>query len=108
MVSALSRTLESTTLKPMPNWIFELLDPAYGGVSEGPSWDGSGLLFTRIHQSRIMRYDPATNSVSVWRENTNHANGTTFDVQGRLYACQGGDNANSRRVVRYELDGTET
>ena len=38
-------------------WEFEVLDPAYGGVSEGPVWDGSGLLYTRIQQSRIMRYD---------------------------------------------------
>lgn len=92
----------------MATWTFEQLDPAYGGVSEGPSWDGSGLLFTRIHQSRIMRYDPATNGLSVWRENSNHSNGTTFDAEGRLYACQGGDHANSRRVVRYNLDGSET
>ena len=43
----------------MKNWNFEMLQPAHGGVTEGPAWDGSGLLFTRIQQSRIMRYDPA-------------------------------------------------
>ncbi len=91
----------------MPQWNFELLDPAYGKVSEGPAWDGSGLLYTRIQQSRIMRYDPATNAVSIWRENTNHANGLTFDAQGRLYACEGGDfETGGRRVVRYEADGS--
>jgi gluconolactonase len=92
----------------MSNWEFETLDPAYGKVTEGPAWDGSGLLFTRIQQSRIMRYDPDAHLVSVWRENTNHANGLTFDAQGRLYACEGGDHANSRRVVRYEADGSVT
>ena len=46
----------------MNNWTFETLDPAYGEVTEGPVWDGSGLLFTRIQQSRIMRYDPAAKS----------------------------------------------
>ncbi len=92
----------------MKQWTFELLDPAYGKVTEGPAWDGSGLLFTRIQQSRIMRYDPETNAVSVWRENTNHANGLTFDARGRLYACQGGDDENSRAVVRYESDGSVT
>jgi len=85
-----------------------MLDPAYGKVTEGPAWDGSGLLYTRIQQSRIMRYDPGTNTVSVWRENTNHGNGMTFDAQGRLYVCEGGDDANSRRVVRYEADGSVT
>lgn len=89
----------------MENWNFETLDPAYGEVTEGPAWDGSGLLFTRIQQSRIMRYDPATNKVSVWRENTNCANGLTFDAQGRLYGCEGGAAEDARRVVRYESDG---
>ena len=67
----------------MSQWQFETLDPAYGQVSEGPAWDGSGLLYTRIQQSQIMRFDRLPGSVSVWRENTNCANGLTFDAQGR-------------------------
>ena len=31
-----------------------------------------------------MRYDSAANAVSVWREDTNYANGLTFDAQGWL------------------------
>ena len=92
----------------MKTWEFETLDPAYGEVSEGPAWDGSGLLFTRIQQSRIMRYDPATHAVTVYRENTNCSNGLTFDAQGRLYACEGGATADARRVVRYNADGSKT
>lgn len=92
----------------MGQWQFEVLDPAYGKVSEGNAWDGFGMLFTRIFQSRIMRYDPASGSVSLWRENTNYANGLTFDAQGRLYACEGGATEDLRRVVRYEADGTVT
>ena len=92
----------------MKTWEFETLDPAYGEVSEGPAWDGSGLLYTRIQQSRIMRYDAATGVVSVYRENTNCSNGLTFDAQGRLYACQGGATPDARRVVRYNADGSQT
>ncbi|MDE3198986.1 MAG: SMP-30/gluconolactonase/LRE family protein, partial [Acidobacteriota bacterium] len=92
----------------MAQWQFEMLDPAYGKVTEGPAWDGAGLLFTRIQQSRIMRFDEAAGKVSVWRENTNHANGMTFDAEGRLYACEGGDAENARRVVRYNPDGGYT
>src|SRR6266568_710316 len=92
----------------MKNWEFETLDPAYGQVTEGPAWDGSGLLYTRIQQSRIMRYDPATGVCSVYRENTNCSNGLTFDSQGRLYACEGGATVNARRVVRHNADGTMT
>jgi gluconolactonase len=89
----------------MDHWTFETLDPAYGEVSEGPAWDGSGLLYTRIQHSKIMRYDPATGTCSVWRENTNCCNGLTFDAQGRLYGCEGGARPDARRVVRYEPDG---
>jgi sugar lactone lactonase YvrE len=49
----------------MENWKFDTLDPAYGQVTEGPAWDGSGLLYTRIQQSRIMRYDPATGACTI-------------------------------------------
>lgn len=92
----------------MKMWEFETLDPAYGEVSEGPAWDGSGLLYTRIQQSRIMRYEAATGVVSVYRENTNCSNGLTFDAQGRLYACEGGATPDARRVVRYNADGSKT
>jgi gluconolactonase len=90
----------------MQQWTFETLDPAYGAVTEGPAWDGTGLLFTRIQQSRIMRYDPTAGAVTVHRENTNCANGLTFDRRHRLYACEGGATVGARRVVRYEADGS--
>jgi gluconolactonase len=92
----------------LAEWKFETLDPAYGQVTEGPSWDGSGLLYTRIQHSKIMRFDAATGVVSLWRDNTNCANGMTFDAQGRLYACEGGATIDARRVVRYENDGSVT
>jgi len=86
-------------------WHFELIDEPYGAVSEGPVWDGSSLLFTRIQQSRIMRYDPRSCQCSVYREQTNCANGLALDKQKRLYACEGGASVDARRVVRYEDDG---
>jgi len=89
-------------------WNFETLDPAYGGVTEGPQWDGSGLLYTRIQQSRIMRYDAAAGACTVWRENTNCANGLVLDARGTLYACEGGATVDARRVVRYQRDGGVT
>ncbi|MEZ5353355.1 MAG: SMP-30/gluconolactonase/LRE family protein [Bryobacteraceae bacterium] len=88
-------------------WNFELLDPPYGNVSEGPVWNGSYLLYTQIQRSRIMKYDPASGALTVHREGTNHANGLAYDAGGRLYACEGGDNENSRRVVRYSDSGVD-
>jgi gluconolactonase len=87
------------------SWKFDQVDPPYGAVSEGPAWTGSVLLFTHIQASRIMRYDPATGSCTVYRENTNCANGLTQDPQGRLYGCEGGATIDARRVVRYEDGG---
>ena len=86
------------------SWDFVVVNGPYGPVTEGPAWDGSGLLFTHIHTSRILRYDPVTRSSKEFRIGTNCANGLTLDQAGRLYACEGG----ARRVVRYEPDGRTT
>jgi gluconolactonase len=85
------------------SWRFE---PVAGPVAfaEGPAWDGSGLLFADIANSRVMRYDAATGETTVYREGTNEANGLMLDAEGRLYGCEGG----GRRVVRYEPDGGVT
>lgn len=84
-------------------WTFEsLVDPM--DLTEGPAWDGAGLLFSNIPSSRILRYDPATGQVAVRYTNTHNTNGLMFDAQGRLYACESG----ARRIVRYEEDGSTT
>ena len=85
-------------------WQFELVDGPYGGVTEGPAWDGSGLLFTHIPTSRILRFDPDTGSSTVFRSGANYANGLMLDPAGALYACEG----DARRMVRYEEDGSTT
>ena len=85
-------------------WNFTIVNGPYGGVAEGPAWDGSGLLFTHIPSSRILRYDPQNRGSTLYRENTNNANGLMLDSSGTLFACEGG----GRRVVRYEADGSAT
>ena len=81
--------------QPM-SWEFEIVDGPYDGTTEGPVWDGSGLLFTHIPTSRIMRFDPELGESTVYRENTNNANGLTLGHDGLIYACEGG----ARRVTR--------
>lgn len=91
------------------SWQFEtILEPI--GLTEGPAWDGSGLLFTNIPNSRVMRYDAQSGNFTVFREGTNRANGLMLDKEGRLYACEGGtpQQAGGRRIVRYEPDGSTT
>lgn len=87
------------------SWKFEIIAGPME-LTEGPAWDGTGLLFTNIPKSRIMRYDPQTGQCTEVRSGTNNANGLMFDKEGRLYACEGG--SGGRRIVRYEPDGSTT
>lgn len=73
-------------------------------VTEGPVWDGEAVLFTDIPNYRIMRYEPAGGDCTVYRTETNLANGLKFGPDGRLYACEQA----THRVVRYEPDGDVT
>ena len=82
-------------------WDFTITDGPYGNVTEGPAWDGSGLLFTYIEGNQILRFDPETGGSAVVWSDTNNANGLMLDASGTLFACEGG----ARGVVRYESDG---
>ncbi|MFN8446748.1 MAG: SMP-30/gluconolactonase/LRE family protein [Caldilineaceae bacterium] len=92
------------------SWQFEQMVPPIE-LTEGPAWDGSGLLFTNIPKSRILRWDPATQQLSEFRTGTNRCNGLMFDHEGQLYGCEGGWPETpeiGRRIVRYETDGSTT
>lgn len=84
------------------SWNFELVAGPFG-FTEGPAWDGKALIFTDIPNDRIMRYDPQSKRSSVFRINTNGANGLMFSKDGKLYACEGG--SGGRRVVQYHETG---
>jgi gluconolactonase len=85
-------------------WQFEKLAGPFG-LTEGPAWDGTGLIFTDGRNKRLRRYDEATGRVDVWREGTDGVNGLMFDRNGVLYGCEGGA---ARRVVRYDRGGVTT
>ncbi len=78
-------------------WEWELI-AKHDSLTEGPTWDGSGLLYNECYASTTYRWDPNSGESSVWRTGTGQANGMKFDRSGRLFACEGGAN----RVV--ELD----
>lgn len=71
---------------------------------EGPVWIGDGryLLASDIPNNRIVRWDEATGTTSVYREPSNYANGNTRDMHGRLVTCEG---AVTRRISRTEHSG---
>jgi gluconolactonase len=85
-----------------------VLAEGYGGdqgQAEGPVWwkEGGYLLFSDINGNRRIKYAPGQGA-TVFRENTNRANGLTRDSQGRLVICE----ADAQRVTRLEADGSVT
>jgi gluconolactonase len=91
-----------------PTQDHEELGSGFGGPNgptEGPVWwrEGNYLLFSDIHGSRRMKWEPGK-GISVDQEGTANANGMTRDPQGRLVVCH----HFSRRVDRVEADGSIT
>jgi gluconolactonase len=85
---ALSSILETETAQQL----------ATGFVfTEGPLWHPDGFYyFVDIRRSALHRLTPGQKPELV-RANTGEGNGTTFDLQGRLVICEGGN----RRVTRW-------
>ncbi|HKE58558.1 MAG TPA: SMP-30/gluconolactonase/LRE family protein [Pyrinomonadaceae bacterium] len=74
--------------------------------AEGPAWNGVGrfLLWSDIPNNVQHRWLAEDGHVSVFRNPSNNSNGNTFDFEGRQLSCEHG----TRRVVRYEHNGTVT
>ena len=74
--------------------------------TEGPAWNGSGkyLVWSDIPNNVQYRWLEEDGHVSKFRHPSNNSNGNTFDFQGRQISFEHG----TRRVARYEYDGTIT
>lgn len=98
------------------------IDPSFGSITqgnapierlwtgglwlEGPAWSSVGrfLVFSDIPNNRQMRWIEDDGRVAVFRMPSNNSNGNTFDAAGRQISCE----HLTRRVVRYEHDGSIT
>jgi len=59
--------------------------------TEGPAVDRAGnVFFTNVPVSKILKWNPASKQLSVFRENSRKTNGLFFDPHGNLLACEGG------------------
>ena len=74
--------------------------------AEGPAWNGVGryLIWSDIPSNVQLRWLEDDGHVTVFRSPANNSNGNTFDFQGRQLSCE----HLTRRVVRYEHDGSIT
>ena len=92
MADALSAILESTEAERLATGF---------GFTEGPLWHPDGFYyFVDIRKNELHRIFPGK-APELVRANTGEGNGTTFDLQGRLVICEGGN----RRVTRWSADG---
>jgi gluconolactonase len=98
------------------------IDPSFNGLAqpnapiqrlwtgalwaEGPAWNSVGryLVWSDIPNNRQLRWMEDDGHVSVFRNPSNNSNGNMFDFQGRQISCE----HLTRRVARYELDGSIT
>ena len=69
--------------------------------TEGPLWHPDGFFyFVDLRVNRLHKIVPGQ-AAELVRENTGEGNGTTFDLQGRLIMCEGGN----RRLSRMDAYG---
>src|SRR4030081_2330275 len=69
--------------------------------TEGPLWHPDGFYyFVDVRASKFYRIQPGS-AAELLRENTGEGNGTTFDRDGRLVLCEGGN----RRLTRWPAGG---
>jgi gluconolactonase len=75
-------------------------------------WDGQGVLFTDIPNSRIMRYVPATETCVEYLQGANRGNGLAIGPDRDVFCCEMGgsvisrwDEAGSRTVVADNYEG---
>jgi gluconolactonase len=69
--------------------------------TEGPLYHPDGFYyFVDVRTSKFYRIRPGS-AAELLRENTGEGNGTTFDPQGRLVICEGGN----ARLTRWPADG---
>lgn len=74
--------------------------------TEGPAVDAEGnVYFSNVPsaaEGQILKWDPTTAKLAVFRSGSNGANGLNFDAEGRLVTCEGGTNDRGR-VTRTDL-----
>jgi gluconolactonase len=92
MADALADLLETDEIKQLATGFT---------FTEGPLWHPDGFFyFVDLRVNRLHKIVPGQ-AAELVLDNTGEANGTTFDLQGRLIMCEGG----KRRIARMNADG---
>ena len=76
--------------------------------TEGPVVDRDGnVYFTELVFQRIMKLTPK-GVLTVFREQSNNANGMLIDPEGRLVACEGADSQRMGALQKFKPQVTRT
>ncbi len=76
-----------------------------GSFTEGGALAADGAILFSDIGDRILRFDPNTNAINVFREPSGRANGLIFDPKGRLIAAEGANTDGGRRVSITDRNG---
>ena len=76
-----------------------------GEFTEGGARLADGAILFSDIGNRIMRYDPATNTTTTFREPSGRANGLAIAPDGRLVVAEGANTGGGRRVTITDSDG---
>jgi gluconolactonase len=77
-----------------------------GEFTEGPCLGPDACIYFSDIGNRIMKFDPAANKTTVFRDPSGRSNGLKFNATGRLVACEGANTGGNRRISITEKDGT--
>ena len=107
LVVALTLALVGCTAKSVSSVSSSTLEPeavATIAGTEGPAVDADGFVyFTEIISQRILLFSP-NGIVSIYRGDSNGANGMVIDPEGRLIVCESSDRRRRQaRVTRTDL-----
>lgn len=83
-------------------WKFDLVAGPFKGRTGGLAWDGKTMLFSAVHEERVLRFDPGTGKADVFRKYTGRTNGIAFAADGSVFGAQEG----GRRVIQFMPDGS--
>ena len=76
-------------------WNFDPVAGPFEGLVDGPLWDGEGLVFCLVEESRILRYEPENKTITELRKYTARTRALALNPQDAIYGCQSA----SRRIV---------
>lgn len=94
-----------------PEHLFTRTAKIQGGLTEGPAVGPDGAIyFSDIpfgeDKGMILKFDPKTKETTVFTDDSGKSNGLTFDLDGKLLACEGAD-FGGRRISRWNVKTKE-